>query len=123
MKYYIICSVRDADQELRDKLESYALSLEMEGHEVHLPHRDTNQDATGLEICDQNMAAMIEADEIKVFWDPKSFGSHFDLGIAFVLDKRLDYVEGPQPDEAGPGKSFPRMIHERIELQEDEGQD
>ena len=109
MKYYIISSVRNATKETREKLESYALALEMEGHEVHLPHRDTPQDIPGFEICAHNLQAISDADEIKIFWDPASMGSHFDLGMCFVMDKPFEYVDGPEPSAE---KSFTTMMVE-----------
>ena len=83
---YIICSVRDASPETRAALEAYTDILEDEGHVVHLPHRDTDQEASGLEICMENGASILLSDEIHIFWDKESFGSHFDLGMVFMLD-------------------------------------
>ena len=109
MNIYIICSVRDADDELRKRLEAYTESLEWQGHKVHLPHRDTNQKARGIEICAENRAATEWADEIHIFYSPESQGSHFDLGLAFMARKKL-VVAGNVEYE--PGKSFARMIEE-----------
>jgi hypothetical protein len=80
---FIICSVRDADSSTRKRLEAYKRYLEFQGYKVHLPHLDTNQQATGYAICLQNMKAILEADEIHIFFVPTSYGSHFDLGVAF----------------------------------------
>lgn len=109
MNIFVICSVRGKDQEYRDKLEIYARELESDGHNVHLPHRDTNQNARGIEICTQNANAIKCADEVHVFYSPDSQGTHFDLGTSFALGKRLVVVENA---EYGEGKSYPRMISE-----------
>ena len=47
-KVFIICSVRGASDEYQAKLENYVNSLENDGYKVHLPHRDTNQKASGI---------------------------------------------------------------------------
>jgi hypothetical protein len=120
MKIYIICSVRNADAQVRASLEAYTDWLEDKGHEVHLPHRDTKQDARGFDICNQNGTAIALADEIHIIYDKKSQGSHFDLGIVFAYDVLLGYKKrirvvnyaglggGITPE----GKSFLRMFQE-----------
>ena len=81
---FVICSVRDADDGTREKLEAYKQKLELQGYKVHLPHLDTNQKASGYEICLQNMKAILAADEVHIFFVPTSYGSHFDLGVTFL---------------------------------------
>ena len=109
MKIFIICSVRDAVQEYRDRLESYTKILEDKGDKVHLPHRDTDQEATGLAICEQNAEAIREADEVHIFFNSSSKGSHFDMGVAFALNKTIRVI---QSEPYVPGKSFARMLKE-----------
>ena len=109
MKIFIICSVRGADEAYREKLEIYVDKLEDEGHIVHLPHRNTNQKATGLAICTQNMHAIKDADEIHIFYNPNSKGTHFDMGVSFGLNKKIKIIESVEYDE---GKSFSRMLDE-----------
>ena len=109
MNIFIICSVRDADDDYRQKLETYTAKLEADGYSVHLPHRDTNQDQSGLDICTQNAHAIRQADEVHIFYTPTSQGTHFDLGVAFALGKPLVIVENVVYE---PGKSFARMIEE-----------
>lgn len=115
MNIYIICSVRNASKETRDKLEAYTLFLEKQGHTVHLPHRDTNQTGKGIEICTENCNATLVADEIHVFYDKNSTGSHFDLGMAFALNKKIVIIENGELTE---GKSFPRMLTEWVKYYE-----
>lgn len=108
-KIFIICSVRGASDEYREKLEQYVSDLEERGYKIHLPHRDTNQQARGIEICKQNMEAIKEADEVHIFYNHTSQGTHFDMGVAFALGKDIVVVEN---EEFGEGKSYPRMLTE-----------
>ncbi len=108
-KIFIICSVRGASWEYQLELESYVEDLEERGCKVHLPHRDTNQQARGLDICKQNMEAIKQADEVHVFYNHTSQGTHFDMGVAFALGKDIVVV---QNEEYGEGKSYPRMLDE-----------
>ena len=108
-KIFIICSVRGASEEYREGLESYVEQLEERGYKVHLPHRDTNQQARGLDICKQNMEAIKASDEVHIFYKKGSEGTLFDMGVAFALDKDIVVV---QNEEYGEGKSYPRMLAE-----------
>lgn len=108
-KIFIICSVRGVSNEYERKLENYVSNLEDEGHVVHLPHRDTNQNASGLDICEENYIAILKSTEVHIFYNSKSQGTHFDMGVAFALGKQIVIVEN---EEYGEGKSYPRMIDE-----------
>jgi hypothetical protein len=108
-KIFIICSVRGMSEEYCSKLEKYVSDLESKGNIVHLPHRDTNQNSSGLGICIQNMIAIKEANEVHIFYSSKSQGTHFDMGVAFALNKPIIIVEN---EVYGEGKSFARMIDE-----------
>jgi len=110
-KIFIICSVRGASSEYQQKLEDYVAKLESEGHHVHLPHRDTNQEATGYEITSQNFKAIFNADEVHIFYSSSSQGTHFDMGVSFALRKKIVIVEN---EEFGPGKSYARMLTEWV---------
>jgi len=109
MRIFIICAVRNADSEYRKMLENYANELEKQGHLVYLPHRDTNQNDKGINICKQNRKAIEEADQIHVFYNPNSQGTHFDMGMAFAFRKPIKVMENV---EYGEGKSYPRMLAE-----------
>jgi len=106
---FIICTVRGASEEYKKKLEDYVALKESEGWEVHLPHRDTNQDASGYDICIQNARAIAMAREVHIFYNPESQGTHFDMGVAFAFGRKIVVVENV---EYGPGKSYPRMLDE-----------
>jgi nucleoside 2-deoxyribosyltransferase len=106
---FIICSVRGASEEYRAKLESYVSELERKNIEVHLPHRDSNQKARVIEICEENADAIRNADEVHIFYSSSSQGTHFDMGVAFAYNKRLIVVENEIYRE---GKNFSGMIEE-----------
>ena len=108
-KAFVICSVRGMGQEYRDKLERYVSDLEDNGVDVHLPHRDTKQNASGLNICRQNAAAIKESDEVHVFYCSDSKGTHFDMGVAFAACKPIVIAEN---EVFGECKSFARMLQE-----------
>ncbi len=84
---YIICPVRGITEEENQLLRRYVQGLEERGFAVHFPPRDTEQEDPegGFNICIQNYQAMVEADEIHYYFNPKSQGSLFDFGIAFAL--------------------------------------
>jgi nucleoside 2-deoxyribosyltransferase len=109
MKAFLICSVRGATAETLRAQEQYVAELEARGYEVHYPPRDTNQAADAAEICSQNFWAIKNADEVHVFYSPKSQGTHFDLGMAFALAKKIVVARNVP---YGPGKSYARMLDE-----------
>ena len=104
---FIICSVRKANAATREALVGYKQKLLSQGYvNVHLPHLDTNQNATGYEICVQNTTENIAATEIHVFYDVTSEGSHFDIGVQFVdsylhPEKKFYVVEYLENDPLG----------------------
>jgi len=88
-------------------LEEYVSILEKDGHIVHLPHRDTNQDASEYDINTRNMQAIKESDEVHIFYSSISLGTHFDMGVAFALNKKIRVI---QSEEYGDEKSYARML-------------
>jgi hypothetical protein len=106
MKIYIICPVRNGTPA---DVEKYVLELENLGNVVHFPPRDAPQmDGSGMFICLTHLGAMKCSDEVHVFWDVNSKGSHFDLGMAFALDKKIRLVHEYQPD--GAEKSYVKVM-------------
>ena len=90
-------------------MRTYAAQLRHQGHEVHYPPDDAPQDdPTGEAICRTHRDAMDLAHEVHVFWDVQSKGSHFDLGMAYALRKRIVPVECIHPD--GPEKSYWKVM-------------
>ena len=109
MEIFIICSVRGMEESYRQKLENYVNDLEGGGHIVHLPHRDTDQTNNGLSICHENMTAIKHSNEVHIFYNKESQGTHFDMGVAFALNKRIVIIENEPLTE---GKSYQRMLVE-----------
>lgn len=108
-RIYIICAVRNASPDRVKEIRAYAEAKRTEGHHVHFPPDDAPQDdPTGEAICRTHLAAMRNADEVHVFWDVKSSGSHFDLGMAYALGINLVPVACEQPD--GPEKSYWKVM-------------
>lgn len=95
------------------KIEKYVKYLEAQGHQVHWPIRDTNQnDPVGLRICTDNGRAIYWADEVHIWWVGSS-GSLFDFGMTFMLVLLVaKKVILANPDEVKPtdGKSFENVL-------------
>lgn len=109
---YLICPVRNATVEQKEKMTDYIKSLEERGFSVFYPERDNQYeyiDDIGYTICKENLKAIKEAKEVHIFWDKTSQGTLFDLGIAFALDKPLTIVNVGDI-EITPYKSFANMI-------------
>lgn len=91
-KVFIICPVRKPDKETKRKIRQYVKKLEKQGCQVHWPSRDTDQkDPVGLQICKTNSQAILEADEVHIWFDPTSKGSVFDFGVYFALTQIIGY--------------------------------
>jgi len=110
-KIFLICPVRNATAEQKEKMEEYIKQQEQLGNKVYYPARDTNQfdDTGGWRICSDNKRAIREADEVHIFWDDKSVGSIFDLGVAFAFNKKL-IVVNPEAINTSNTKSFHNVI-------------
>lgn len=109
---YIICPVRNGTP---PEVGEHVAHLEAEGHRVHFPPRDVDQnDETGERIVSEHFAAMRKADRVDVFWDSTSTGSHFDAGMAYALSTTL--VNGPDINfvhafqEDREGKSYEKVL-------------
>ncbi len=84
---FLICPVREADEILKKLLSDYVAKLEAQGHKVHYPTRDTEQNdpSGGYKICRTNFRVLLDADEIHIWYDESSSGSKFDMGGIFML--------------------------------------
>lgn len=112
---YVVCSVRGADPTEVAEVEAYVNKLESDGHKVHYPPRDVDQDCdTGVSIVKAHRDAMRKCDEVHVFWNVNSSGSHFDIGMAIMADIPIVGVKTMIPD--GDGKSYWKVI-KHYELQ------
>ncbi len=110
-KVYLICPVRNCGEEVQKQLEDYVLDLEANNYVVHFPPRDVKQDQTGFGICNAHRSAMADCDEVHFWWDKESKGSHFDFGMAFMLEhfKPVIYVQADEIEET-PHKSYSNVI-------------
>ena len=110
MKIYLICPVRLADTETQYKLSEYVKKLESEGHEVYYPRRDTPQDLDDFAVNAANRDGVRWCDEAHIWYMSESQGIHFDMGMAFILDKPLYVVHNVLGiDEYS--QSYPEMLY------------
>jgi hypothetical protein len=106
---YLVCPVRSQTPEQQQEIDRYVEQLEDDSYLVHYPPRDVDQnDPVGDQIVSAHRRAMQQCGRVDIFWDVKSFGSHFDLGMAIALGKPLRLVKSFQPDNEG--KSFLKVI-------------
>ena len=93
-KIFLICPVRNATIEQRKEIEDYVHNKENEGYIIHAPHLDTIQKDIlgGYSICLQNANAVATSSRIDIYYDQKSTGSIFDLGVAYYLNKPLNIL-------------------------------
>jgi len=97
MKAHFICPVRLVTEEQQREIDEYAELLVQKGYIVHNPKYSVDQTMSGYEICKAHLESMRVADVVVVFWNDDSKGSHFDLGIAFALDKKVHMHKLYQP--------------------------
>lgn len=91
-KIFFISPVRQATPEIVAECEQYVIQKRNEGHQVHYPRWDTDQnDVMGINICDTNLKKILEADEVHVWYHKTSTGIHFDLGAVYLLIRILGY--------------------------------
>lgn len=100
MKRYLLSPVTNVTQEEAETIEAWVVAREAEGHEVHLPWRDVDQEhLTGWGCCCENLEAMEKADIIDIYWNPtNSPGSIFDLGMAFAMGKQWTLINSVETD-------------------------
>ena len=88
----------------QSRMKDHVLKLKMEGNEVGLPCFDDGdhiivkefgEDNLELGICLYNRDLIKWADEVHLFWDQRSMGTIFDLGMCIALDKPIKaiYIE------------------------------
>lgn len=112
MKIYVVCSVADGTPAA---VAEHVAAMEALGHEVHFPPRDVEQvdPSGGDRICREHRAFMLIADRVDIFYDERSGGSKFDIGMAYVLDKPLNVVTVIHENENAV-KSFLKMLRSYI---------
>lgn len=106
-KTYFICPVGGHSPE---ETEDTVRELENDGWDVYWPHRDTDQnDKTGLAICESRAKAIREREYVHFCWGGENEGCLFDLGMAFILNKKIIPVYMPK---IVPGKkSLQAMVN------------
>lgn len=112
MNIYVICPVRNCPPDVGMKLDEHVRGLEecaCGDFSVYYPPRDTPQadDGIGLAIVQHQLAAMKACDEVHIWYDPASKGSHVDLGMALALGKQLRWI---QPPARTAHKSYANVI-------------
>ncbi len=111
-KIFVICPVRGVSSEEQRFLDNYVAGLEAKGNQVYYSSRDTNQkDETGLRICAQNREGIRNSNEVHVYWNGKSEGIRFDLGMAFMADKPIRLIRR-EIVQRTPYKSFENVLLE-----------
>jgi len=109
-KIFLISPVRLATITEMAEVGDYVERLESEGHEVHWPIRDTNQnDSVGIRICHDNLQAIAGTDEVHLWYNQGSQGSIFDFGMVFALGKKL-VIANKDAIEPTPHKSFENVL-------------
>ena len=102
---FIIGSVRKAPEEEKEFLKQVKETLIENGVYAHLPEDDTDQEASGLEICAENRAVIEESEPLTILYNQSSQGSHFDMGMGFINYKGIVPVGYIYDDS-----SFVRMV-------------
>jgi nucleoside 2-deoxyribosyltransferase len=110
MKIFLAHPLRNTAPEYTERISEQVAHWESLGHEVHYPWRDTPQAETEMKICNANLKAIREADEVRVIWDGESKGVLFDVGMAYALGKRICPVIGYFPNST-KHKSFQNLLY------------
>jgi len=97
MRDFIICPVRESTEAEKSFVADYVSRLESAGCLVHNPPRDTKQDGDpiGLRICSDNREAVRNSKTVRLYFNPTSQGTYFDLGMTFMAYKPL-FVINPE---------------------------
>ena len=87
MEAFLISPVRKITKKEQKTIKKWVEKMEKDaGVKIHWPQRDTNQDdPIGIRICEDNAGAILLNPTTFVWWNKKSQGSLFDLGMAFML--------------------------------------
>jgi len=72
-----------------DEIKAHQASLRADGHDAEIAAYDALKEANEFEVCSYNKDRIKWADEVHVFWDSRSIGTLFDIGMAFALDKPM----------------------------------
>ena len=104
--------MRNITEEEAQFIQNYIAKLESQGHNVHYPPRDTNQDdPIGLNICTENKGGIRKSDEVHIYWNSASSGSKFDLGMTFMEEIPI-VLFNIDKIQITPHKSFENVLLE-----------
>jgi len=91
LKVFVACS-----KGLQTKGLAYTMAMELNGTSVFFPLRDTKQiKTTANAVLHSNLKGIKDADEVHVIWDGSSYGTIFDIGMAYALGKTVKVVYVP----------------------------
>jgi hypothetical protein len=88
-RIYIVCPVRNVQEQDKKNIEDYVRMQEAEGNMVYYPARDTLQNDGIVSVLTNDRAGMHSSDEVHVYWTMYSRGSIFDLGMAYMSKKQI----------------------------------
>ena len=107
MNIFLISPVANSNKEIEEQIEQYIGKQKEEGNFVYYPLIHTTQNAPEISICNQNLQAIIDADEVHIYFQEDSGGSKFDLGMAFVLKKKIKLINQIEKSDK---KSFGNLL-------------
>ena len=110
-------SIEDGRKKTQNAIKAYVVKLEKEGYEVYWPARDNpyqNTDKIGIQIITFNRHKMLLAEEIHIWYDKKSTGSVFDIGMFWALVNIGSFkkfvIINREETKPTPHKSFENVI-------------
>ena len=92
MNIYIICPVRGLKPSQEIDIREYIMELEENAHSVH-SWLNVNQTTKAYNIAMAHLEAMKKCDEVHIFWESSSGGSHVDLGMAMAFYKPIKLIK------------------------------
>lgn len=107
MRIYLAHPLRLVDDDTMWWIRLVTEKLELEGHQVYAPWRDTNQKMREIDIHRANLDGMASCDCVALVWDGISQGVLFDMGMAFALGLPLVIIRIPPPTNS---KSFQNLF-------------
>lgn len=74
------------------RIKQHVEDLEYMGHEARMAAYDDLVSKDEYGICLSNLEGIRWADVVHMFWDSRSIGTQFDMGMAFALGKPLKII-------------------------------
>jgi len=115
-KSFMICPVRNAGQELEQKLKDFVEVADSRDRSIYYPKIHTDQvDPIGISICAQNRGGIEHSKEVIIYNQGLSEGTEFDKGMTIYLNKPVCFINIDDVKE-NPNGRFDQMflkLHER----------